>query len=87
MKIIIKDGEVKTFSDNGSITEQLKNLESLVIATQKHAANMQKVAARTLGIDPALEQANDTLRRQLRCAENTIATADRQLCRQKGGHS
>ena len=79
MKIVIRKGKVVQFTDRGNITEQLTNLESLIVAAQKHAANMQKVAARTLGVDPAILEANDELRRQLRCANTTIAMADRQL--------
>jgi hypothetical protein len=87
MKIIIKNGMVKAFSDKGDLTEQLKNLEALVIATQRHAGNMHKVASRTLGVDPALVEANEALRRQVRVQENTIATADRQLARNKAARS
>ena len=79
MKIVIRKGKVVSFTDHGNIAEQLSNLESLVVATQKHAANMQKVVARTLGVDPAIIEANDELRRQLRCANTTITLADRQL--------
>lgn len=79
MKITIRKGKVINFTDHGNITEQLANLEALIVATQKHAANMQKVAARTLGVDPAILEANDELRRQLRCANNTLTMADRQL--------
>lgn len=79
MKITIKKGKVIKFSDHGNVSEQLMNLEALIVAAQKHAANMQKVAARTLGTDPAILEANDELRRQLRCANTTIAIADKQL--------
>lgn len=83
MKIIIKGGQLVTFSDKGDITEQLKNLERLIITAQNHAANMQKVASRTLNIDPAVLEANEALRRQNAIAQNTINIADGQLRRNR----
>lgn len=82
MNIVIKKGKIVRFTDSGSVSEQIKNFEKLIVAMQAHAANMQKVAARTLNVDYALMQANEELRRENAIAKNTINIADGQLRRE-----
>lgn len=79
MNITIKNGTIKRFSDAGDLTEQLTNLSALIIAVQEYARNMHTVAAQALNADPAFLESYKRLRRDLQCAQNTIAIADKQL--------
>ena len=79
MKIIIRKGVVKTFSDSGNQMEQLKNYKALVDYTQTLAAEMHLAADKALSVDPALVELNKSLNKQLKAATNTISLADKQL--------
>lgn len=79
MKIIVKKGVVRRFSDSGDMVEQLVNLSALLVAIQDYAREMHTVAAQALNADPAFLESYKRLRRDLQCAQNTIAIADKQL--------
>jgi hypothetical protein len=79
MKIIVRNGVVKQFSDRGDAAEQLANISALIDAVQRYARDMHAVAAQALNADPAFLESYKRLRRDLRCAQNTIAIADKQL--------
>ena len=79
MKIIIRKGVVKKFSDGGNQMEQLKNYDALVSYTQTLAAEMHLAADKALSVDPALVELNKSLNKQLVAAKNTISLADKQL--------
>ena len=79
MKIIIRKGVVKRFSDSGNQHEQLKNYDALVSYTQTLAAEMHLAADKALSVDPALVELNKSLNKQLKAATNTISLADKQL--------
>jgi hypothetical protein len=79
MKIIIRKGVVKTFSDSGNQIEQLKNYKALIDYAQQLAAEMHLAADKALSVDPALVELNKSLNKQLKAATNTIGLADKQL--------
>ena len=79
MKIIIRKGAVKKFSDSGNQHEQLKNYRALVDYTQTLAAEMHLAADKALSVDPELVELNKALNKQLKAAKNTISLADKQL--------
>lgn len=79
MRIYIRKGVVKTFSDSGNQIEQLKNYKALIDYAQQLAAEMHVVADCALSVDPKLVEYNKTLKRQLATAQNTINLADKQL--------
>ena len=79
MKIIIRKGVVKRFSDSGNQMEQLKNFRALIDYAQQLAAEMHLAADKALSVDPALVELNKSLNKQLKAATNTISLADKQL--------
>lgn len=79
MKIIIRKGVVKRFSDSGNQHEQLKNFRALIDYAQQLAAEMHLAADKALSVDPALVELNRSLNKQLVAAKNTISLADKQL--------
>ena len=79
MKIIIRKGVVKRFSDSGNQYEQLKNFRVLIDYAQQLAAEMHLAADKALSVDPALVELNKSLNKQLVAAKNTISLADKQL--------
>ena len=79
MKIIIRKGVVKRFSDSGNQHEQLKNFRALIDYAQQLAAEMHVVADCALSVDPVLVELNKSLNKQLKVATNTISLADKQL--------
>ena len=79
MKIIIRKGVVKRFSDSGNQHEQLKNFRALIDYAQQLAAEMHLAADKALSVDPALVELNKSLNKQLNAAKNTISLADKQL--------
>lgn len=79
MKIIIRKGVVKRFSDSGNQMEQLKNFRALIDYAQQLAAEMHLAADKALSVDPALVELNKSLNKQLNAAKNTISLADKQL--------
>ena len=79
MKIIIRKGVVKRFSDSGNQHEQLKNFRALIDYAQQLAAEMHLAADKALSVDPALVELNKALNKQLKAATNTISLADKQL--------
>ena len=79
MRIIIRKGVVKTFSDSGNQIEQLKNYKALIDYAQQLAAEMHLAADKALSVDPALVELNKSLNKQLNAAKNTINLADKQL--------
>ena len=81
MKIIIRKGVVKRFSDSGNQHEQLKNFRALIDYAQQLAAEMHLAADKALSVDPALVELNKALNKQLNAAKNTISLADKQLDR------
>lgn len=56
MKIIVKKGKIVTFDDRGSVQEQLDNLNTLIIAVQRHAKGMQRVAGLAINGNPTVEE-------------------------------
>lgn len=81
MIIIIRDGEVKHFSDHGNIYKQSKNLKALVKELKVYANTIGTTAADILNIDPNLVAENASLRQKNMNAERTLEFADRQLKR------
>ena len=79
MKITIRKGVVKRFSDSGNQHEQLKNFRALIDYAQQLAAEMHLAADKALSVDPALVELNKALNKQLNAAKNTISLADKQL--------
>jgi len=79
MKIIIRKGVVKKFTDSGNQHEQLKNFRALIEYAQQLAAEMHLAADKALSVDPALVELNKSLNKQLNAAKNTISLADKQL--------
>ena len=79
MKIIIRKGVVKKFSDSGNQHEQLKNFRALIEYAQTLAAEMHLAADKALSVDPALVELNKSLNKELVGAENTISLGDKQL--------
>ena len=79
MKIVIRKGVVKRFSDSGNQHEQLKNFRALIDYAQQLAAEMHLAADKALSVDPALVELNKALNKQLNAAKNTISLADKQL--------
>ena len=81
MRIKIRKGKVVYAKDNGSLIEQLSNLEALVSYTQNLASEMHIVADATLSVNLQLIELNKHLNAQLKAASNTVAIADKQLDR------
>lgn len=79
MKIIIRKGVVKKFTDSGNQIGQLKNYKALVNYVQTLAAEMHLAADKALSVDPVLVELNKSLNKQLAAAKNTISLADKQL--------
>ena len=79
MRIIIRKGVVKTFSDSGNQIEQLKNYKALIDYAQQLAAEMHVVADCALSVDPKLVELNKHLNAQVKAAQNTVKLADKQL--------
>ena len=79
MKIIIRKGAVKKFSDSGNQHEQLKNFRALIEYAQQLATEMHIVADSALSVNPQLVELNKHLNAQLKAAQNTISLADKQL--------
>ena len=79
MKIIIRKGAVKKFSDSGNQHEQLKNFRALIEYAQQLATEMHLAADKALSVNPALVELNKSLNKQLVAAKNTISLADKQL--------
>lgn len=89
-----KDGKVHS-SGKGDLTQQLKELDSIIGWAQNHASNMRRVSAKALNIDPAIVEANEELRRQNRIANRTLETVSADVRRKamaqkqssnEGGH-
>lgn len=83
MIVRVKKGRVTQFADSGSLPDQIKNLAALIRAIQRHATELQTVAAEALSVDPSLISLNRSLQHQVKTLQNTLSIAEKQIKRKE----